>query len=66
VKKDVKVYRDFEREHPNSLWQTDFMDAIVVEGVGLAHLILYLDDHSRYIIGGQFEKDRTVYRALSL
>jgi len=66
VKKDVKVYHDFEREHPNSLWQTDFMDAIVIEGVGLVYLILYLDDHSRHIIDGRFEKDRTVYRALSL
>ncbi|MBD3408508.1 MAG: DDE-type integrase/transposase/recombinase, partial [Candidatus Lokiarchaeota archaeon] len=66
VKRDMKVYHDFERQHPNSLWQTDYMDAIVVEGVGLVYLVLYLDDHSRHIIGGKFEKDRTAYRALSL
>lgn len=66
VKKDMKVYHDFERQHPNSLWQTDYMDAIIVEGVGLVYLILYLDDHSRHIIGGRFEKDRTALRALSL
>ena len=66
VKKDMKVYHDFERHHPNSLWQTDYMDAIVVEGVGLVYLILYLDDHSRHVVGGRFEIDRTAYRALSL
>lgn len=66
AKRDMKVFHDFERHHPNSLWQTDYMDAIVVEGVGLVYLMLYLDDHSRHIVGGRFDKDRTAYRALSL
>lgn len=66
VKENMKVYRDFERLHPNSLWQIDYMDAIVIEGVGLVYLILILDDHSRKIIGGQFVQDRRAYQALKL
>jgi transposase InsO family protein len=66
VKKPLKIYRDFERLHPNSLWQIDFMDAIVVEGIGLVYLILIVDDHSRKILGGHFVPDRTAYHALTL
>lgn len=65
-KKDRKVYHDFERHHPNSLWQIDYMDGIVIEDVGLVYLILLLDDHSRYIVGGQFVTDRSAYNALQL
>lgn len=65
-KVDLKVYRDFERHHPNDLWQIDYMDAIVVEGVGLVYLILIIDDHSRKIIAGEFVPDRTAFRALAL
>jgi transposase InsO family protein len=61
-----KVYHDFERQHPNSLWQIDYMDAIVVQGVGPVFLVLIIDDHSRKIIGGRFVPDRTAYRALSV
>jgi len=28
IKDNPKFYRDFERWHPNSLWQIDYMDAI--------------------------------------
>lgn len=66
TKKKLKVYRDFERHRPNSLWQIDYMDAIVVEGVGLVYLILILDDHSRKIIGGKFVTKRSAYNALKL
>lgn len=66
VKKQLKVYRDFERLHPNSLWQIDFMDAIVVEGVGLVYLLLIIDDYSRKILGGRFVPDRTAYQVLAL
>jgi len=66
VKKQLKVYRDFERLHPNSLWQIDFMDAIVIEGVGLVYLLLIIDDHSRKILGGRYISDRTAYQVLSL
>jgi len=66
VKKRIKFYRDFERHHPNSLWQTDFMDAIVVEGIGLVYLVLFEDDFSRKIIGGTFVQNRTAYHILAL
>lgn len=65
-KVDLKLYRDFERHHPNDLWQIDYMDAMVVEGVGLVYLILIIDDHSRKIIAGEFVSDRTAFRALAL
>lgn len=66
VKKRLKVYRDFERHRPNSLWQIDFMDAIVVEGVGLVYLLLIIDDHSRKVLGGRFVSDRTAYQVLAV
>jgi len=66
MKKRLKVYRDFERHRPNSLWQIDFMDAIVVEGIGLVYLLLIIDDYSRKILGARFVPDRTAYQVLSL
>jgi len=66
AKRKIKVYHDFERQHPNSLWQIDYMDAIVVEGIGLVYLVLIVDDHSRLIVGGRFVPDRTAYGALSV
>lgn len=66
AKRKIKLYRDFERTRPNALWQIDFMDAIIVEGVGLTYLILILDDYSRKIIGGHFIQERTAYEALKL
>lgn len=58
-KQNFKVYHDFERPRPNSLWQVDFMDAIVVEGVGLAYLLLFIDDYSRKIVGARFVTTRS-------
>ena len=66
VKEDYKVYHDFERHHPNSLWQTDIMDAIVIEGVGLVYLVLFIDDHSRYIVGSRFVENREAVHVLRL
>jgi len=66
IKDNPKVFRDFERCHPNSLWQIDYMDAIVIKGIGLVFLILILDDYTRKIIGGIFIPDRTAYQALKL
>ena len=45
AKRKNKLYRDFERTRPNALWQIDFMDAIIIEDVGLTYLILIVDDH---------------------
>ena len=66
MKKRVKVYHDFERCHPNSLWQIDYMDAIVIEGVGLVYLVLIIDDYSRNICGAYFVADRSEHHVLSL
>lgn len=64
TKKKVKVFRDFEKIHPNNLWQVDYMDAIVVEGIGLVCLVLFIDDHSRKIVGARFMENREVIHAL--
>jgi len=66
VKESIKVYHDFERPRPNDLWQIDFMDSIVVEGVGLVYLFLIVDDHSRKIVGWRYIPDRSAYHALSV
>lgn len=65
-KRSFKIYHDFERPRPNSLWQVDFMDAIVVEGVGLVYLLVFIDDHSRKITGARFVKTRSEQHVLEL
>lgn len=65
VKDSMKVYRDFERPRPNSLWQIDIMDAIIVEGLGLVYLVLIIDDHSRKIVGHKFVQNRGAYHVFS-
>jgi len=64
VKQNFKVYHDFERSRPNSLWQVDFMEGIVIEDVGLVYLLVFIDDHSRKIVGGRFFKDMTCQNVL--
>jgi len=66
TKRRLKLYRDFERRRPNSLWQIDYMDGIVVEGYGMVYLVLIIDDYSRKIVGARFVPDRSAYRALSV
>lgn len=66
AKKKVKVFRDFESIHPNSLWQVDYMDAIVVGGIGLVFLILFVDDHSRKIVGARFVENRAAIHILDV
>lgn len=66
AKKKVKVFRDFESFHPNSLWQVDYMDAIVVEGIGLVFLVLFVDDPSRKIVGARFVENRAAIHVLDV
>jgi transposase InsO family protein len=66
AKKNVKVFRDFERMHPNSLWQVDYMDAMVIEGIGLVFLVLFIDDYSRKIVGARFVENREAIHVLQL
>ena len=65
-KQSFKVYRDFERTRPNSLWQVDFMDAIILEGLGLVYLLVFVDDYSRRIVGARFVDRRTEQYILEL
>lgn len=66
VKQKFKVYHDFERSRPNSLWQVDFMEGIIIEGVGLVYLLVFIDDYSRKIVGGRFFKEMTEQHVLEI
>jgi transposase InsO family protein len=41
----------FERARPNQLWQTDLFTFMLKRENRRVHLVAYLDDHSRFIVG---------------
>ena len=43
--------RSFERARPNQLWQTDLFTFMLKRQNRRVHLVAFLDDHSRYIVG---------------
>lgn len=43
--------RRFEREKPNMLWQTDIFTFTLKRLNRRVHLVVYMDDHSRFITG---------------
>jgi transposase InsO family protein len=43
--------RSFERARPNQLWQTDLFTFILKRQNRRVHLVAFLDDHSRFIVG---------------
>jgi len=43
--------RRFERARPNELWQTDLFTFVLKREGRRVHLVGYLDDHSRFIVG---------------
>ncbi|MFP4451394.1 MAG: IS481 family transposase [Rhodosalinus sp.] len=43
--------RRFERARPNQLWQTDLFTFVLKRQNRRVHLVGYLDDHSRFIVG---------------
>lgn len=43
--------RSFERARPNQLWQTDLFTFILKRENRRVHLVVFLDDHSRFIVG---------------
>ena len=45
-----QVWRRFERETPNALWQMDFKGHVEM-GRGRLHPLTIVDDHSRYAVG---------------
>lgn len=63
-----RVYRRFEREHSNSLWQGDAMvgpwlpDPEVAGKKRRAHLFCFLDDHSRLVPHAEFFWDESLPR----
>ena len=64
----AKVYRRFEREHVNSLWQGDALvgpwlpDPQVPGRKRRAHLFCFLDDHSRLVPYAEFFFDEALPR----
>jgi len=52
--------RRFERESPNSLWQTDLFTFVLKRQNRRLHLVAFMDDHSRFIVGwGLFSSPST-------
>ena len=51
----------FERDHSNSMWQTDFMMTEDDEW-----MVTFLDDHSRFIVGCRINEDATGENAIKL
>jgi transposase InsO family protein len=43
--------RSFERAKPNQLWQTDLFTFMLKRQNRRVHLVAFLDDHSRYVVG---------------
>jgi transposase InsO family protein len=43
--------RSFERARPNQLWQTDLFTFMLKRQNRRVHLVAFMDDHSRYIVG---------------
>jgi transposase InsO family protein len=41
----------FERERPNELWQTDLFTFVLKREARRVHLVAFMDDHSRFIVG---------------
>ncbi|HEX6813060.1 MAG TPA: DDE-type integrase/transposase/recombinase [Planctomycetota bacterium] len=43
--------KHFERARPNQLWQTDLFTFVLKRENRRVHLVAFLDDHSRFIVG---------------
>jgi transposase InsO family protein len=43
--------RRFERARPNQLWQTDIFTFMLKRQNRRVHLVAFMDDHSRFIVG---------------
>lgn len=43
--------RRFERARPNQLWQTDLFTFVLKRENRRVHLVVFMDDHSRFIVG---------------
>jgi transposase InsO family protein len=45
------VEQRFERARPNQLWQTDLFTFLLKRENRRVYMVLYLDDHSRFVVG---------------
>ncbi len=43
--------REFERAKPNQLWQTDLFTFVLKRQNRRVHMVAFLDDHSRFVVG---------------
>lgn len=43
--------RSFERAKPNQLWQSDLFTFVLKRENRRVHLVVFLDDHSRFVVG---------------
>lgn len=61
--KPKKIYRSFEMEHINILWQTDISDGIFIEKEKKkTYLFSFIDDYSRIIPHAQYYYDEKLPR----
>ena len=52
--------RRFERAKPNALWQTDLFTFVLKRQNRRLHMVVFMDDHSRFIVGwGLFSSPST-------
>ncbi len=49
----------FVAKYPNDLWQADIQGKMWLPHLGDAYLILVIDDHSRFILGGKWFSNQT-------
>lgn len=55
VKRGPPVVRFFERAKPNQLWQSDITSLWLARARRHVHLTVFMDDHSRYVVGWKLE-----------
>ena len=51
TKRHPPTVRNFERARPNQLWQTDLFTFILKRQSRRVHLVGFMDDHSRFVVG---------------
>ena len=55
----LKPLTRFVAKYPNELWQADIQGKMWLPHLGTAYLILVIDDHSRFILGGKWFSNQT-------
>lgn len=55
----LKPITCFVAKYPNELWQADIQGKMWLPHLGTAYLILVIDDHSRFILGGKWFSNQT-------